>query len=141
MIRMSLYYMIPTAMSTEIHNCVRRVSFVGEHVSFLSEHFFALVSLMMTIRAFSMTSLSKSRKTPSGGFLFLVELWTKPQLTFCFETGRIILIHYVPIWKIYGRAIMYLGGNHIEGLGMFNYCRGDGSSYQCSAGKRQKGWR
>ena len=140
MIRISLYYMILTIMSTEIRSRVLLRSPIQEHMSLARERLHQDVFSLLTFSTNPSTSLSKSRKIPLPGIPFLVELWTKPQLTFCFETGRIILIHYVPI-VTYGRAIMYLGGNHIEGLGMFNYCRGDGSSYQRSAGKRQKGWR
>jgi hypothetical protein len=69
----------------------------------------------------------------------------KRQLTFRPEMSKIMLIHYATPKggaSVCCKENKYyiLGGNKIEGLGIYYIRRGDGSCHQFSAGNRAEGW-
>jgi hypothetical protein len=81
-------------------------------------------------------------KIPPRGMKKLPQNLRNTQLTFCTYISRIISIHYVSIIRFVPLLrIQALGGNHFEGLGIYNYRRGDGSCHQRSAGNSKQGWR
>ena len=69
-------------------------------------------------------------KIPPGGTEKFFSLCRKQQLTFCRYTDKILSIHYEHLYLSLVSFFLknyVLGGNHIEGLGIYNHRRGDGS--------------
>jgi hypothetical protein len=60
----------------------------------------------------------------------------KYQLTLQAESGKILLIHYGSLYLCVVPKYL-LGGNQIEGLGIYHIHRRDGSCYKSAAGDRQ----